>query len=420
MSHKHLLAIGLILVVATGAMLPAYAGEDHDHASHGAAEEEVSRGPHGGRLLGDEDFALEITIYETGVPPEFRVYPFENGRPVDPTEVALSIGLHRFGGRVDEIGFRKRETYLVGDREVEEPHSFVVDLKATRAGEDHRWRYESWEGRTEISPEAAEASGIAIETAGAATIRTTLRLHGRIVPNDERLARVAPRYAGIVQEAKKRIGERVGKGDVLAVVESNESLRSYEIRSPIAGTVLERDLAPGEFVDGDHAIYTVGELSTVWLDLFVHPSEAGRLRTGQPVTVEVEVAEGDAAATAAGELVYLSPVGSERTQTIVVRAELPNADGRLRPGFFATARIVVEETEVAVAVRPEALQSFRDWDVVYLTDGKVFQAMPVEIGRRDSEWVEIRSGVEPGERYAARGSFVVKADVGKSGATHEH
>jgi cobalt-zinc-cadmium efflux system membrane fusion protein len=169
-------------------------------------------------------------------------------------------------------------------------------------------------------------------------------------------------------------------------------------------------------VDGDHTVYTVGDLSTVWLALAVPPADAGRLRVGEAVVVDgVEGAE-----AVTGRLVTVSPLGSERTQTLVARGELPNPDGRLRPGLFATAEVVVEEAEVPVAVRPEALQTFRDWDVVYLTDGRVFQAMPVEIGRRDREWVEIRSGVEAGQRYAGRGSFVVKADVGKSGATHEH
>jgi cobalt-zinc-cadmium efflux system membrane fusion protein len=71
-------------------------------------------------------------------------------------------------------------------------------------------------------------------------------------------------------------------------------------------------------------------------------------------------------------------------------------------------------------VKTAALQRFRDRDVVFLNEGAVFQAMPVELGRQDGEWVEITAGVTPGQRYAAENSFVVKADVGKSGATHDH
>ena len=73
-----------------------------------------------------------------------------------------------------------------------------------------------------------------------------------------------------------------------------------------------------------------------------------------------------------------------------------------------------------VAVRADAIQTLRDWNVVFLQDGEVYQAQPVELGRRDAQWVEILSGIEPGRRYVARNSFVLKADVGKSGASHDH
>jgi cobalt-zinc-cadmium efflux system membrane fusion protein len=407
----------LLLPAATFGMLCLPASRAAaQHAAPASAGAEEARGPHGGRLLRDGAFAVEITIFETGVPPEFRVYSFSAEEAVDPATVDLAVQLLRFGGRVDEIRFRPRENYLLGDREVEEPHSFAVKVTATHAGTTHRWEYESWEGRTEIAPEAAAGSGIRIETAGPATIRMRLRLNGRIVPNEDRLAHVAPRYAGVVLEARKRLGERVAKGDVLAVIESNESLRPYEVRSPIGGTVIRKDVTPGEFADGEDVLYSVADLASVWVDAFVRPDDFARLKVGQ----EAVVSNGAEAEGAMGRIAYLSPVGSAETQMLLARVELANGEGRLRPGLFVTAEVVVDEVAVPVAVRAAALQTFRDWNVVFLTDGRIYQAMPVEIGRRDQEWAEIRHGVEAGQQYAAQGSFIVKADVGKSGATHEH
>ncbi len=407
------------VLVAVAALLAARAGAadaSGEHPAPAGSGAEAARGPHGGRLLRDGDFAVEITIFEAGVPPEFRVYSITAEKPVDPAKVDLAIDLHRFGGRVDEIRFRPRENYLLGDREVGEPHSFAVKVAATHAGTAHRWEYDSWEGRTEIAPEAAAESGIRIETAGPATVRTRIRLNGRMVPNQDRIDHVAPRYAGVVLEARKRLGERVAKGDVLAVIESNESLRPYEVRSPIAGTVIRRDVTPGEFADGEDTLYAVADLASVWLDAYVRPEDFARLKVGQ----EAVVSSSTEAEEATGRIVYLSPVGSGETQTLLARVELANGDGRLWPGLFVTGEIVVDEAEVPVAVRSKALQTFRDWSVVCLTDGRVYQAMPVEIGRRDQEWSEILRGVGAGQRYAAEGSFIVKADVGKSGATHEH
>ena len=73
-----------------------------------------------------------------------------------------------------------------------------------------------------------------------------------------------------------------------------------------------------------------------------------------------------------------------------------------------------------VAVKASAIQTFRDWDVVFISVGELFEAVPVELGRRDEEWVEIKSGLKAGDKYAAENSFIVKADIGKAGASHDH
>jgi cobalt-zinc-cadmium efflux system membrane fusion protein len=367
-------------------------------------------------LLADGTLALEITIFERGVPPEFRVYAYEEGKPLDPHAIDLTINLHRFGGRIDPFRFEPRDDYLAGDATVEEPHSFDVEVVAANAGGSHRWRYASHEGRTEISPAAIASSGIAMETVGPATIRRTVTAHGRIVLNEDHLAHYAPRYPGLVREARKRLGDPVARGDVLAVIESNESLQSYEIRSSIAGTVVAKDAAPGEFASESRVIYTVTDLSTVWADLYVSYDDFRLLRAGQIATVETR----EGKIRAEGALLHLSAVGTETTQKLLARVEVPNPGGEWRPGLFVTGKIAVGEENVPVAVKATALQKFRDWDVVFLNDGATFQAVPLELGRRDAEWVEVLSGLEPGQRYAAEGSFIVKADVGKSGATHDH
>jgi cobalt-zinc-cadmium efflux system membrane fusion protein len=163
-------------------------------------------------------------------------------------------------------------------------------------------------------------------------------------------------------------------------------------------------------------MYTITDLSTVWIELELPPAEAARLRRGQAV----HVAAGREGPEATTTIAFIAPVGDSETQRVRARAELPNPAGAWRPGLFVEAAILVEEIEVPVAVAVGALQTFRDWDVVFVTDGRVFQAIPVELGRRDDARVEITKGLQPGARYAASGSFVVKADVEKSGAMHGH
>jgi cobalt-zinc-cadmium efflux system membrane fusion protein len=241
-------------------------------------------------------------------------------------------------------------------------------------------------------------------------------LNGRITPNQDSLAHVVPRFPGIVKSVHARLGDAVARGDRLAVIESNESLQPFEVRAPLAGTVIARDVAPGELAGADRPIFAIADLGNVWVDLDVYRRDFGRLRAGQPVRVDA----GDGSAPGETTLAYLSPVGSLNTQTLLARAVLPNPDRSWRPGLFVTAEVEVGVHPAEVAVVPEALQRVGDRDVVFVAEGGVFEAQPVAIGRRDVAHVEIVSGLAAGQRYAAAGSFVLKAETGKSGTSHDH
>ena len=99
---------------------------------------------------------------------------------------------------------------------------------------------------------------------------------------------------------------------------------------------------------------------------------------------------------------------------------MQNPEGRWRPGLFVTVEVVQEEVTVPVAVSVDAIQTFRDWSVVFVQYGDLFEVRPLELGRNDGQWVEVLHGLLPGERYVARNSFILKAELGKSGATHDH
>ncbi|MGS0758189.1 efflux transporter periplasmic adaptor subunit, partial [Roseateles sp. GG27B] len=78
------------------------------------------------------------------------------------------------------------------------------------------------------------------------------------------------------------------------------------------------------------------------------------------------------------------------------------------------------ELAVPVAVAVGAVQSLRDWQVVFGRYGQQFEARPLELGRSDGRFVEVIKGLQAGERYAAKNSYLIKADIGKSGASHDH
>lgn len=387
----------------------------HDDKAHGAAAS-YERGPHGGRWLQDGAFALELTIFEEGVPPELRAYFYRDRKPLDPSGAQLEVTLRRLGERVDHIGFAPRGDYLLGDQTVYEPHSFDAEIVAREGGREHRFQFSSYENRVTLAPEQLEAAGVALAAAAPATIREHVVLNGRIAPNEDALAHVMSRFPGVVRAVHKRLGDPVARGDLLATIESNWSLQPFELRAQLAGTVIAKDVSPGEFVSNDRELFQLADLSTVWVDLDVFRRDFARLRVGQAVQIDA----GDGSPPVASTLAYLSPIGAVNTQTLLARAVLPNPDRSWRPGLFITAEVEVGASEVPVAVAAEALQRIRDWDVVFLAAGDLFEAQPVELGRRDGAHVEITEGLAAGQRYVAAGSFILKAEAGKSGATHDH
>lgn len=383
--------------------------QGHEHENHG-------KGPHGGRLLEKDDFQLEITIFEKGVPPQFRIYVYKDEKPLMTDQVQAKITLKRLGGRLDVFELKPSGDYLSIDKEVEEPHSFDVSVDASWKESPYHWEYPSYEGRTEISPEAIKHSEIEIEPSKESILKIRLPVHGRIVPDEDRLVHVSPRFPGIVKDIKKRLGDQVKQGDVLATVESNVNLQRYEIRSLLSGTVVKKDISLGEFVSEKDVIYMIADLNTVWVDLNVYRQDYRNIKVGQ----ELKINAGAGFQESKTQLAYISPFGSETTQSMLARATLANPRGDYLPGLFVTGELLLEEVKVPVAVKADGIQKFRDWDVVFILEGNTFEVLPIEIGRTDGEWVEVLSGMKPGQNYVTKNSFIIKADIMKSGASHDH
>lgn len=388
-------------------------GNDDGHA-HQQAEE--AHGPHGGTLLTQGNLQLELGIHEAGGPPRFRAYLSESGKPVPPSSCALTVTLHRLGGIENQITFTPKGDFLLSAQEVTEPHSFDVKVNLSYKNETLTWNYPSYEGRTTLSAEVARESGIETDRAKPQTIQQTIRMRGKITPSEHRIAHVIPRFAGIVREGRKHIGDPVAKGEVLAVIESNQSLQPYEVRSQIAGSVINGHLIVGEFVPENQWVYIVADLSEVWADFFIPLEEKGAVKVGQQVLVKGASGED----TFKGTVDYVAPYADEKAQAQLVRVVLPNEKQLLVPGMFVTGDLVVGQKEVPVAVRQEGIQTFGPWQVVFAKFGDTYEIRPVELGVSTSEWTEVTSGLTAGTEYVTKNSFTIKADILKHGATHDH
>jgi len=334
------------------------------------------------------------------------------------------------------------------------------DVSARDTAEDH-----ADDRLIRLDTDDLGALGIELETAGPGLIGVTIELPGEVQVNGDTTAHVAPRVGGLVREVFKSLGDRVRTGELMAVFESREladvkatflaayerlglaqalfereerlwkqkisseqdyldarntlaearielraaeqklhalgffqeelddlptrhdaTFTEYRITAPFDGTVIEKHITLGETIAADESVFTIADLSTVWIDLSVYQKDLGRIRGGQKVTI-----------TAAPH--------AEHAPTAV------------------TGSVVREEVGVTVRVPNSAVITLGDDEsVIFVQTPEGFEPRAVHIGHRNHRFVEVLSGLEPGERYVAEGAFSLKAELGKDafGEGHGH
>jgi len=194
------------------------------------------------------------------------------------------------------------------------------------------------------------------------------------------------------------------------------SLNRYEIRAPFDGIVVEKHIALGEAVKEDASIFTLSDLSSVWAEIVVPAKDLNVVRVGEKVVVRATAFD----STAEGQISYVGALLGQDTRTAKARVTLANPKMAWRPGLFVNVDVVSGETEVPVSVLADAVQTVEDKPVVFVRVKDGFTAQPVKLGRADGKRVEVIDGLKAGTAYAASGSFVLKAELGKGSAEHSH
>lgn len=353
---------------------------------------------------------------------------------------------------------------------------------------EHHDAGEQEEAHVTMSDVQLQQAGITLATAGPARIASHVSLLGEVRYNGDRTVQVVPRLSGLVTSVSANAGDRVRKGQVLAVLSSSalsdlraesaalqqrlrlaqstfarekklweekispeqdylqagaafqdvqiaaQSVRQklinlggsstphgldlsrFELRSPIDGVITDKRIATGQFLGENETVFTISDLSSVWVDITVAPKDLGVISKDQTAQVHAT----STGTKADGVVAYVSALVSEQSRSAMARIVLPNPQGIWRPGLPVQVSVTTTQTEVAVAVQAQAIQSLRDGPVVFERSGSQLEAKPLTLGRSDGAFVEVVSGLNAGERYAAKNSFVIKAELGKAGASHDH
>jgi cobalt-zinc-cadmium efflux system membrane fusion protein len=379
-----------------------------------------------------------------------------------------------------------------------EPGTAQSQRKTADAG--HEPRDENSKGVEErhalvkLTDEQVTEAHIDVTSVVAGVLARRIVVPGTIIPDADRIARVAVKLSGTVAELRKKIGDTVLKEEVLAVLESREVadakseylaarltrelqedlferdkslwekragteqqylrsrnlaalagmklniarqklfalglgeddiatlpelpeplLRRQEIRSPLAGQVVERKVDLGMAVGRDNLeteLFVIIDLDRVWVELAVSPSDLPAIKVGQPVSLTARAIIDKAV----GKVVFISPLVDKESRSTRVVTEVANSDGVWRPGAFVTAAIAVGEQPIALAVPVSAVQTIGNEKIVFVRVPEGFEKRPVTLGRNDERMAEVVSGLEAGETIAVSNTFVLKAELLKSSA----
>ncbi len=340
------------------------------------------------------------------------------------------------------------------------------------------------EGALKLLPEQMSASGISLAIVRQGDLSQQVSVPGRIVADADRMAQIVSKVSGVVIEARKNLGDKVGKGEVLALIESREmaeaaaeyqaaqrsaelartthnreqalwkkkvtaeqdylsaknawqeaqirldlarqkmetlggtgggkASRYHELKSPLDGLVVERDLTLGEFVDTSKRAFTVADLSVLWVETSIAPDDLVKVREGQKAVVQGNGKQGE------GTLIFVSPVINPDTRSAKVIVELDNPERKWRSGDYVSASIITDTSGAGLLVPQEAVQTIEGKPAVFVKTAEGFEKREIVAGKKDGKNIEVSSGLHAGEEIAVGNTFILKAEVGKSEVEHSH
>lgn len=337
-----------------------------------------------------------------------------------------------------------------------------------------------------LAPQQQQTIGLTVATAQLGHIENTIALTGEVSINEDRIAHLVPRVAGVVQRVDKNLGDTVAPNEVIAVLESreladlksnylavterltlaqtnfereqklwekkivpeqdflearqalaeaeieqraaerqlhalgfsqeyirqlpeqsHEKLTRYELKAPFAGEIVEKHIVPGELVTEESTVFVVADLSTVWINLSLHPRDLPYVRKGQMVDIQTL----DGQQSASGEIAYIAPALNADTRTSLARTIVPNPDGLWKSGLFVTAVTGTghQADHETLVVDRAAVQMMGEDTIVFVVTDEGYLPRSVQIGASDAMSTEIVQGLAAGERYVSDGAFELKA-----------
>jgi cobalt-zinc-cadmium efflux system membrane fusion protein len=344
-------------------------------------------------------------------------------------------------------------------------------------------------GELKLTSEEAQRAGLKVEVLGRQAIGGSITVTATIHPNQDRIARVAPRVEGRVLRVASNLGDVVRQGQALAVLDSlaigeaqsallqaqsahrvtqadferaqalsadeiipkREFLRvkaeleksttelraagdklrllggtqgqgrpdaTFALLAPMSGTVTEKKATVGQLSTPSEPLFTLADLSTLWIEADLTEDAIAKVRVGATATVTVTTYPGE---RFVGRVTYVASILNKESRTVPARIEVANQDGRLKPGMFASATIATGgPAREELSVPDAAVLLLQGQPTVFVQEGDGFEARPIEPGDKIAGRTIVKSGIEAGEKVVTSGGYALKARLLKSQISDEH
>lgn len=323
----------------------------------------------------------------------------------------------------------------------------------------------------ELSEDEQKAAGVQISEARRQHLATEVSAFGRVEDPESRLSTISARVAGRIDKLYLQYtGQNVQRGQAIAEIYSPELLSASEeyklaldsrnqltaraepeavraaddlvsasrrrlelwgltskqieqaaaghvtpdvvVYSNTSGTVVERKVTQGQYVNAGDVLYSVADLSTVWVKADVYESDLPQIRAGQPAEITSDALSGK---TIHGNVEFIEPQASAETRTVPVHVHVANPGMRLRPGMFVRAVFAIHQEDALVIPRSAVLDTGTR-KLVYIAKEKgIFEARQVQTGTPSNDWFPVISGIKPGERVVTNGNFLIDSQTHLTG-----
>ncbi|THK42202.1 HlyD family efflux transporter periplasmic adaptor subunit [Methylophaga sp. SB9B] len=292
----------------------------------------------------------------------------------------------------------------------EDEHDHSAESKPEEEGHAHA--EDEGSEHVEMDADMAQKHGVVTAEVTAGQISVTSKLYGRVVLSPDEISQVSARFPGLITRVNVNFGDTVKKGQLLASVESNNSLQSYNVTAPISGVITAKDANTGE-VAADQNLFTITNTQSLWAELKVFPGQAMKIKPGQKVRL------------LHNNTFYESTIkqllpSKDNAPYRIARVALDNQQQVWFPGLLVEADAITEQTQVNLRIPNSAIQQFEGASVAFVKVGKQYQVRPLQLGLNDGQFSEVISGLRQGDDIVVENSYLIKADLEKAGAEHAH